>query len=168
MTEVEAAVRQLGKAIQADPRYQAYWKAKTDNDADTELQENIQAFNLKKMSYQHETEKLEEKRNPEKLEKLEQDIQALYLQIMENPNMQAFDTAKQAMNMMMQEVDTILSLCANGEDPDRCHPDLTNCTGNCSSSEMIIGGESHELSRCPQRKTFSYDAAVCSDQRKIQ
>ena len=50
------------------------------------------------------------------LEKLEQEIQALYLQIMENPNMQAFDTAKQAMNMMMQEVDTILSLCANGED----------------------------------------------------
>ena len=47
MTEVEAAVRQLGKAIQADPRYQAYWKAKTDNDADTELQENIQAFKLK-------------------------------------------------------------------------------------------------------------------------
>ena len=132
MTEVEAAVRQLGKAIQADPRYQAYWKAKTDNDADTELQENIQAFNLKKMSYQHETKKLEENRNPEKLEKLEQEIQALYLQIMENPNMQAFDTAKQAMNMMMQEVDTILSLCANG-DPDRCHPDLTNCTGNCSS-----------------------------------
>ena len=75
-------VRQLGKAIQADPRYQAYWKAKTDNDADTELQENIQAFNLKKMSYQHETEKLEENRNPEKLEKLEQEIQALYLQIM--------------------------------------------------------------------------------------
>ena len=74
-----------------------------------------------------------ENRNPEKLEKLEQEIQALYLQIMENPNMQAFDTAKQAMNMMMQEVDTILSLCANGEDPDRCHPDLTNCTGNCSS-----------------------------------
>ena len=107
MTEVEAAVRQLGKAIQADPRYQA--------------------------SYQHETKKLEENRNPEKLEKLEQEIQALYLQIMENPNMQAFDTAKQAMNMMMQEVDTILSLCANGEDPDRCHPDLTNCTGNCSS-----------------------------------
>ena len=69
MTEVEAAVRQLGKAIQADPRYQAYWKAKTDNDADTELQENIQAFNLKKMSYQHETEKLEENQNPEKLER---------------------------------------------------------------------------------------------------
>ena len=70
MTEVEAAVRQLGKAIQADPRYTAYWRAKADNDADTDLQNDIQAFNLKKMSYQHETEKLEEKRNPEKLEKL--------------------------------------------------------------------------------------------------
>ena len=87
MTEVEAAVRQLGKAIQADPRFTAYWRAKADNDADTDLQNDIQAFNLKKMSYQHETEKLEEKRNPEKLEKLEQDIQALYLRIMENPNM---------------------------------------------------------------------------------
>ena len=58
--------------------------------------------------------KLEEKRNPEKLEKLEQDIQALYLRIMENPNMRAFDSAKQAMTAMMQEGDTILSLCANG------------------------------------------------------
>ena len=96
MTEVEAAVRQLGKAIQADPRFTAYWRAKADNDADTDLQNDIQAFNLKKMSYQHETEKLE-------------------------------------MNAMMQEVDTILSLCANGEDPDKCHPDLSNCSGNCAS-----------------------------------
>ena len=64
MTEVEAAVRQLGKTIQADPRYTAYWRAKADNDADTDLQNDIQAFNLKKMSYQHETKKLEEKRNP--------------------------------------------------------------------------------------------------------
>ena len=135
MTEVEAAVRQLGKAIQADPRYQAYWKAKTDNDADTELQENIQAFNLKKMYLSSmKLKKLGGKtKSGKNWKKLEQEIQALYLQIMENPNMQAFDTAKQAMNMMMQEVDTILSLCANGEDPDRCHPDLTNCTGNCSS-----------------------------------
>ena len=58
---------------------------------------------------------------------------ALYLRIMENPNMRAFDSAKQAMNAMMQEVDTILSLCANGEDPDKCHPDLSNCSGNCAS-----------------------------------
>ena len=58
MTEVEAAVRQLGKAIQADPRYQAYWKAKTDNDADTELQENIQAFNLKKAGGKPESGKI--------------------------------------------------------------------------------------------------------------
>ena len=50
MTEVEAAVRQLGKAIQADPRFTAYWRAKADNDADTDLQNDIQAFNLKKMS----------------------------------------------------------------------------------------------------------------------
>ena len=48
MTEVEAAVRQLGKTIQADPRYTAYGLPKDDNDAHTDLQNDIQSFNLKK------------------------------------------------------------------------------------------------------------------------
>ena len=49
---VEEAVRTLGKCIQADPRYQQYQQAKQNNDADTALQEQIGAFNMKRMSYQ--------------------------------------------------------------------------------------------------------------------
>ena len=44
---VEEAVRTLGKCIQADPRYQQYQQAKQNNDADTALQEQIGAFNMK-------------------------------------------------------------------------------------------------------------------------
>ena len=40
---------------------------------------------------------------------------------------------EQEMDAMMREVDLILTMCANGEDPDTCHPDLSSCTGNCSS-----------------------------------
>lgn len=139
MQEVEAAARALGKAIQADPRYQAYHAAKKANDTDEALQQEIQEFNLKRMSYQRETERLAEQQNPERIQKLEQKIQELYLSISANANMAAFEAAKQAMDGMMQEVDMILTLCANGEDPDTCHPDLSACTGNCAS----CGGGCH-------------------------
>ena len=94
MNAVEEAVRNLGKAIQADPRYTAYHAAKAANDGD---------------------------------------VQEIYDRIVGNPHMAAFQAAKEAMDAMMQEVDLILTLCANGEDPDTCHPDLSNCTGNCAS-----------------------------------
>ena len=68
MQEVEAAARALGKAIQADPRYQAYHAAKKANDADEALQQEIQEFNLKRMSYQRETERLAEQQNPERIQ----------------------------------------------------------------------------------------------------
>ena len=48
MDMMEAA-RQLGKAIQADKRYLAFYAAKDANDADEALQELIGRFNLLKM-----------------------------------------------------------------------------------------------------------------------
>lgn len=133
MNAVEQAVRKLGKTIQEDPRYIAYHAAKTANDADTALQEKIQEFHLQRMTYQRETERETEMQDTERMQKLEQHIQSLYEEILANPHMAAFDAAKQEMDAMMQEIDMILTLCANGEDPDTCHPDLSNCTGNCST-----------------------------------
>lgn len=133
MNAVEEAVRNLGKAIQADPRYTAYHAAKAANDGDEALQGDIQAFNLKRMSYQHEMEKPDDQRDNAKMQQLEAQVQEIYDRIVANPHMAAFQAAKEAMDAMMQEVDMILTLCANGEDPDTCHPDLSNCTGNCAS-----------------------------------
>ena len=133
MNAVEMAVRQLGKAIQADPRYMAFQEAKRANDADEALQQMVQEFNLKRMSYQHETEKPEEERNTEKIKQSEQHVKKLYMEIIKNPHMVAYESARQAMDAMIHEIDTIIMLCANGEDPEKCHPNLENCSGNCSA-----------------------------------
>ena len=53
MDIIEAA-RQLGKAIQNDPRYLAFYAAKDANDADQALQEQIGQFNLLKMQIDEE------------------------------------------------------------------------------------------------------------------
>lgn len=133
MNDVEAAVRALGRAIQKDPRYTAYQQAKTANDGDEALQRDIQEFNLKRMAYQRETERSAEAQDASKLKEMEEEVQVIYERVLTNPHMQAFGEAKQAMDGMMQEIDQILTLCANGEDPDTCHPDLSGCTGDCTS-----------------------------------
>ena len=72
---VEEAVRTLGKCIQADPRYQQYQQAKQNNDADTALQEQIGAFNMKRMSYQRKMDEDPEE-NAEALQTLEKELDA--------------------------------------------------------------------------------------------
>lgn len=135
MTEVEQCVRALGKAMQADERYIAFTQAKEKNDADQNLQQMIQEFNLTNLNYQREMERSSTTENSEdgKLKELEEKLTTQYNTIMANENMIAFSQAKQQMDMMMQQLDAIITLCANGEDPETCHPDLSNCTGDCGT-----------------------------------
>ena len=64
------AVRELGKAIQADERYVEYAKAKKANDEDAELQNLIGEFNLIRQNAAMEYNKPEEEQNKEKLQEL--------------------------------------------------------------------------------------------------
>lgn len=126
---VEEAVRTLGKCIQADARYQQYQLAKQNNDADEQLQAQIGEFNMKRMSYQRKAES-----NPEAdLQPLEQELDTLYNAILENPNMVAFQQAKEKMDMLTKQVDAIITLSLQGENPETCHPDLSACSGDCSA-----------------------------------
>ena len=102
---VEEAVRTLGKCIQADPRYQQYQR-KMDEDPEE---------------------------NAEALQALEKELDALYTEILKNPNMVAFQEAKDKMDSMTKQIDAIITLCLQGEDPDTCHPDLSQCSGDCSA-----------------------------------
>lgn len=43
-----------------------------------------------------------------------------------------FNAAQQALEGLINNVNQIISLCANGEDPDTCQPS-TGCTGSCST-----------------------------------
>lgn len=122
--------RELGKAIQADPRYSAYVVARQKNDADEELQKLIGEFNMGRMQLNREMSKTD--KDQEKISEMNQKLRSVYADIMANQNMAEYNDAKEAFDSMILEVNQIIQLCANGEDPATCEP-RTNCTGSCST-----------------------------------
>lgn len=128
--DIMAMTRELGKAIQQDDRYTAYTLAKAANDNDTELQELIGSFNIKRMDINKEMSS--ENKDEERLAKLDGELKEVYGQIMSNKNMMIFNAAQGAMEEMMNEITQIINLCANGENPDTCQAEHS-CSGSCSS-----------------------------------
>lgn len=122
--------RELGKAIQQDERYKAYMSAKEANDKDEQLQQLIGDFNLKRMNINQEMSS--ENKDTDRIKTLDEELKALYAQIMRNENMAAFNTAQNALEQMVSEINQIITMCANGEDPDTCEVQQ-GCSGSCST-----------------------------------
>lgn len=122
--------RELGRAIQNDDRYIAYNLAKQVNDEDKELNEDIDRFSglrselTKAMSA--------EDKNTDLIKQLDEDIKSTYQKIMSNKNMIVFQGAQKALEDLVTNINQIITMCANGEDPDTCQPS-TGCTGSCST-----------------------------------
>ena len=134
MTVIDAA-RQLGAVVQTDARYIEYVKAKTANDADEELQRLIGEFNLIRQNLSMESNKEPEEVDGEKIKELNSKMQSAYEEIMANENMAVFTAAKQGMDKLMSEINTILTYSVEGMDPATCpsEPPAAECTGSCSS-----------------------------------
>ena len=123
--------RELGKAIQADDRYIAYTLAKQANDDDEQLQNLINAFNLKRMQLQMEVGKAD--KDDDKIAELDEVIKTSYKSIMDNPKMKIYQAAKDGLDELLNQINTIISMSANGMDPDKINLELASCSGNCSS-----------------------------------
>ncbi len=131
MNVIEKA-RELGKLIQQDERYAAYYKAKEANDSDEELQKLISEFNMKRI--QLNTEMSKPDKDKEKLSELDTEIKSLYGNIMANSNMTLFNEAKTAMDDMLSQINMVITLSANGEDPETCPTETSHsCSGSCST-----------------------------------
>jgi len=130
MSVIEMA-RELGKLIQQDERYAEYYRAKAANDADEELQQMIQEFNLKRMQLNSEMSKND--KDGALLSRLDDEIKELYGKIMANGNMTAFNSAKDAMDSMLSQINMIITYSANGEDPATCPSEQVSCGGDCGS-----------------------------------
>lgn len=128
--DVIELTRELGKAIQADERFVRYNKARLANDNDTDLQNSIGQFNIKRM----ELEKAvgDEEKDQEKVKVLNEELRKLYGDIMSSAAMVEYNTAKALLDQMMNEVNTILTKTLDGEDPATCDTDA-GCTGSCST-----------------------------------
>ena len=123
--------RELGRALQNDERYIAMVTARQASDEDEALQEAIGEFNLKRMAISNEAQK--DDRNEETLQRLNAEFRAVYQEIMENEHMLRYNDAKNEFDALLQRMTGILSLCADGEDPETCDYDAASCGGNCSS-----------------------------------
>ena len=125
--------RELGKLIQQETSYIKLKAAEKDADADQELQNLMQEFNLKRLSINNETQKAE--KDQEKIKKLNDEMQKVYADIMSNKNMIDYNNAKQEFDQIITRVMTILQNCAQGEDPE-----TTDYTPSCSGSCATCGG----------------------------
>ena len=134
MTVIEAA-RELGKVVQADERYIEYINTKNANDADEERQNLIGEFNLIRQNLAMESDKPEGEINNEKVKELTAKMHSAYDAVMSNENMAAFTMAKQGMDKLMSEINTILTYSVEGADPATCpsEPPAAECSGSCST-----------------------------------
>lgn len=129
MTVIES-VRELGKEIQKDERFIRFAKAKLENDENAELQAMIGDFNVTRM----ELDRINatEEQNEEKHKELNEKLREIYGNIMSNPLMVEYNTAKVELEQMMNEINTILGKTLDGEDPETCSAE-SGCSGSCST-----------------------------------
>ena len=120
--------RELGKAIQQDDKVIAYNLARQHNDSDEKLQELIGKFNLKRLELNNVLGKSD--RDTDRIAQLDKEIKEIYAEVMNNPNMIAYNTTKQEVDRMMNFVTQILTGSVNGEDPDSIE-EQTGCSGSC-------------------------------------
>ena len=122
--------RELGKALQADDRYTAYMLAKQANDNDTVLQALINGFENMRLQLNEELAK--DDKDTERIKELDEGIKSNYKQIMSNKNMIVFTAAQGSLEALVNNINQIITMCANGEDPDTCQPS-TGCSGSCAT-----------------------------------
>ena len=127
MDVIELA-RELGKAIQQDERFLAMQIARQNSDNDDELQQLIGEFNLKRMAINNE-----ENRDEAKLQQLNSELRETYAKVMQNKNMNAYNEAKELMDNMLKRINAIISISAEGGDPEIADLTEDTCGGSCSS-----------------------------------
>lgn len=122
--------KDMGEALQNDERYVALQMAQAKADEDKALQELIGEFNLKRMALAAEDEK--EDKDEEKLKVLDAELREIYSRVMMNESMQAYNAARHAMDELLNGINRILMLSAQGEDPQSIETEHS-CGGNCGS-----------------------------------
>lgn len=122
--------RELGKALQQDERFIAYQLATQANDQDQELQNLISEFEGMRKELNYEITK--DDKDTDRIKELDEGIKGHYQKIMQNPRMIVFTAAQKSLESLVTNINQIITMCANGEDPDTCEPS-SGCTGSCST-----------------------------------
>jgi len=119
--------RELGEALLADERCIRLQNAKAANDADTELQNLIGEFNLKKFQLNNEFNKKPEEQSKEKIEQYQKELKDIYGKIMATEGMKEYAAAKKDVDELLSHINSIIQMSITGE------VDGGGCGGNCSA-----------------------------------
>jgi cell fate (sporulation/competence/biofilm development) regulator YlbF (YheA/YmcA/DUF963 family) len=130
--DVMELTRELGKAIQQDDRYIAYNLAKQVNDNDAELNADIEKFDALRSELNEIMRKDVQAEDTNKLKELDESIKAQYQKIITNKNMVVFQAAQKSLETLINNINQIITMCANGEDPETCQP-TSGCSGSCAT-----------------------------------
>jgi len=123
--------KEMGEAIQMDQRFIRTQMAQAAADEDEALQGLIGEFNLKRLAVNNEYSK--EDKDDTKIRELDMELREIYGRLMENENMKAYQAAKAELDEVLNRINRILTLSAQGEDPQKADVELSGCSGNCSS-----------------------------------
>lgn len=121
--------RELGKELQKTEEFLNFAKATQANDKDEQLQEKIGKFNLVRLSIDNELDK--EDKDEDRLKELNMEMREIYGEIMSSQKMIDYQESKKALDKLVNDIYTLLLMCAGGADPDTA--EIDSCTGNCSS-----------------------------------
>lgn len=127
MDKIIEIAKQLSAEIKQDQRLVEYNLLKDKLDADTEVQNLIGEFGLKRAALTHEMEKGGE--DKEKIEKLNNELKEAYANIMKHPLMQEFNDKKQALDELLNSVNTLIANAVNGEQEHSCSGSCSTCGG---------------------------------------
>lgn len=123
--------RELGRAIQCDERYINMQAAAAKTDTDSDVQKKIGEFNMLRRDLSLEMAKAD--KDGERLTQLDDDIRAVYDEIMNMPVMTEFNAAKEEFDKLIKSVNFIIATAAEGGDPITCPETAPTCTGSCAS-----------------------------------
>ena len=105
--------------------------AKKANDDDKELPEDIAHFEDLRMNLGSAMSS--EEPDSDNIKALDTELKTVYNKIMKNPRMIVFSGAQQALEKLVSNMQQIISMCANGEDPETCQIPEGGCSGSCAS-----------------------------------
>ncbi len=122
--------RKLGVEIQQQEVFKNYIKDKAANDADVELQDMIGKFNIIRMSLDQVLSS--ETKDEQQIKELNGQLKDSYTAIMGRESMMNYNIAKGELDALMNQINAIITLSANGEDPLTCEVS-SGCSGSCST-----------------------------------
>ncbi|MBP3706758.1 MAG: YlbF family regulator [Clostridia bacterium] len=123
--------RILGAEVQKDERFLEFAKAKLAVDNDEALQKNIGEFNIIRMNLEQEMAK--EDRDEEKIKEINENLRNIYTSVMSSDAMLKFNTAKAALDAILNDINSMIVQCVEGADPQTVEPETHSCSGSCSS-----------------------------------